>query len=153
METTTAKNETGAAAFARDVIDASVDINDMAAAGGAKTYTFGAHYIDLSSGVCGIKQLIHAILSANGCVHPAGAEKTGMRQIVVAASMFYADIESEVRKAFCVAGIRYPHNTLRVYLANSKNEKDNKIVSVQLLGTEDTGRTSPKPRAKYYLAG
>jgi hypothetical protein len=138
--------------FAREVVDTSIDLNNITKSGGVNTFVFGCHYIDLKTGACGIKQLLHAILASRGYSHPQGAEKTALRPIVIAGSMFYSDLENEVRRAFCVAGIRYPKNTLRVYLANSKNEKDNKIQSIQLLGTEDATRTSPKPRAKYFLA-
>jgi predicted flap endonuclease-1-like 5' DNA nuclease len=138
-----------AAAIASDIIDTSKDLLSAEKAAEVNTYKFGPHYVDTANDIAGIGELLESILKAFGCVHPMGIEDTEKREKAIGKSMFMAELDREVRRAFAEAGKRYPQNSLRVYLSNHK--AGFVFGSIQLTGIEDTGRTSPKPRAKYYL--
>lgn len=143
----TMKNETktAVAELAETLISNGRDTNNVLAQINANG-SFGNHYTDTANDIYGIEQLICSILASHGCVNPTGSEQTEMRAIAIGNSMFFSEIEQAVRDAF--GPDRYPAVTLRVYLA----KKAKKVCRIQLTGAEDTGRTSPKPRAKYYLA-
>lgn len=144
------ETKTAAAELAETLIANGRDTNNVLAQCNSRTGKangkVGNHYTDTANDIYGIEQLIESILSANNCENPRGSEQTAMRAIAIGNSMFFAEIEQAVRDAF--GPDRYPSVTLRVYLAR----KAKNVCSIQLTGAEDTGRTSPKPRAKYYLA-
>jgi len=94
---------------------------------------FRAHYVNVTENVMGIEQLIAQILKTNGATNVAGA-------------MFFSEIEASVRKSF--GANRYPKASLYTYLI----QRMPYVSSVQLSGVEDKGRTSPRPRKKFYLA-
>jgi hypothetical protein len=131
--------------LAETIIDTSKDLNNILASGKVQ-FCFRSHYVDTKNDVHGIEQLIYAILKANGSVFPSRSEDGNFSKVVKAGSMFFADIENEVHKAFGFE--RYPATTLRVYLAG----KAKNVHRIQLTGEEDQGRICPKPRAKYYFA-
>lgn len=114
-------------------------------------FAFRGHYANACKGIYGIQSLVISILVKHGSVNTNGAENSELRPVAVACSMFKAEVESEVRKAFGVN--RYPAATLRVVLGNSKFKSgqgpDNGIRQIQLTKAEDN--TGCKPRAKYYL--
>ena len=151
MKKETQANETettlsAVAAMASTIVDTSRDINNILASGNVKRLV-RTHYIDTANDIAGIEQLIESILRANGAIHPDGAEHTAMRNVVLASAMLYAEIETAVRKAF--GPDRYVDtSTIYVYL----NGKGTAFRSVQMTGTEDKGRTSCKPRSRYYLS-
>lgn len=142
----------------QELVSIGQDVNNVLAEENTRTgkvsYLVGNHYTDAENEIYGIEQLIESILRSHGAVFPRGAENTEMRAIVIASSMLFADLEHEVREAFCKANERYPKVTLRVYLSKSgsKQGKGKNLVGFMMKGHEDTERTSPKPRARYYLA-
>jgi len=138
-----------AAAVASDIIDTSKDLLSVEIAADVNTYKFGPHYVDTANDIAGIGELLESILKAFGCVHEMGIENTEKRAKAIGKSMFMSELDREVRRAFAEAGKRYPQNSLRVYLSNHK--AGFVFGSIQLKGEEDTSRTSPKPRAKYYF--
>ena len=148
MKTKTTENQDGAvemiASLAGEIVSASRDLNNVLESGEV-AYAFRTHYVDTKNDIHGIEQLIESILATRGAIAPRNAHETAMRDIVIGASLYFHEIESEVRKAF--GRERYTDSTLRVYLA----KKAKNIVNFQLTGMEDAERTSPKPRAKYYL--
>jgi len=137
-----------AAAIANDVLDTEKDLLSVLKSAKANTFKFGPHYTDTANDTNGIGELITSILKAFGCVHEMGIETTEKRAKAIGKSMFKSEIDREVRKAFVEAGKRYPEGSTRVYLSNHK--AGHVYGTIQLKGHEDTARTSPKPRAKYY---
>jgi len=136
--------------IAQATIETLRDVNS-ALQGASVQFAFRGHYANTATGVCGIEALVKSFLVTNGSTFTNGAENSAMRPVVVAGAMFKGEIESLVREAF--GHDRYPANTLRVVLGNSKfNAKqgaDNGIRSIQLTKAED--KSGRKPRAKYYL--
>lgn len=142
--TNTSESKEMVASMATEIIDTSKDLNSVLATGKVNLLV-RTHYVDTANEIYGVEQLIRSILKANGSIFPPESEQGELRQIVIAGAMFFADIEAEVRRVF--GANRYPAVTLRVYLT----QKTKDIHTIQLRGNEDTSRTCPKPRAKYYL--
>ena len=151
MKTDTTENEVKSmvANMATEIVDISKDVMNILNSGEFDTYKFGPHYVDTANRIEGIGELIIAILKNNGAVNPKDSHKGALRNVVIANSMFFADIEQEVRNVFVSAGLRYPSVTLRVYLSNHK--RGYTFGNIQLTNSEDQLRPCPKPRAKYYV--
>jgi hypothetical protein len=129
--------------MSREIVDSSRDTNNLLASGEIHFYV-REHYVDPSTGTYGIESLIRNILKANGSQFPAGVEDTELRGIAVAGSMFSSEIIAKVRETF--GADRYPDSTIYQYLW--KYAKG--IRKVKLSSAEDSSRTCPKPRCKYY---
>lgn len=132
------------AEFAQDILANSMDTNNILASGNVK-FAFRSHYVNTANNVNGIEQLIKSILTDNGSIFVSEIEKSSMRKIAIAGSMFTEDIISIVRENFGVD--RYPDATIKMYL--SKFAKG--IAKFQLQNNEDSGRDCCRPRCKYYL--
>lgn len=111
-----------------------------------KNSNFGAHYTNLDENVFGLEQLISAIMRDNGSVFARGAHEGGLRDIVIASSMFADEILDRIQ---VINGCnRYPMDSLRVYLA----KRGKNFCKIQLTNAEDSDRLCKRPRVKYYLA-
>jgi predicted metal-dependent phosphotriesterase family hydrolase len=129
---------------ARNILMAEKDILAVLDGANVNTYAFGPHYANTHTGVCGIGNLIVAIMEKAGAVDAYGLDRQGL----IGRAMFLSEIDGEVRKAFAAAGLRYPASTLRVYLSNHK--KGYVFGSITLSREEDAG-TGVKPRTKYFI--
>lgn len=131
--------------LATEIVDIARDTNNLLASAGNVHNFVRSHYVDVENGVYGIESLINSILKANDSVFPIDSEKTELRAVIVAKSMFAAEIIAAVRVAF--GADRYPDHSIKTFLSSHSPQ----VVAVQLSGKEDSTRTCPKPRAKYYL--
>jgi hypothetical protein len=135
-------------AIARELVDTARDTNNVLQAAGNVHYFVRSHYVDVASGTYGIESLIAAILAANGSIFPAGIEETEFRKVAIAGAMFTTEIIAKVRETF--GSERYPDSTILSFLAHFML-KNKRVGKLKLKGAEDQGRTSAKPRVKYYL--
>lgn len=108
------------------------------------------HYTNLANGNNGIEALISEILIDHGAVLPLGIETTELRTTAIATSLYMEQILSEVQQRFSAGTSRYPKATVATYLSVFMTKKGI-VGKIQLKGKEDPNRTSPKPRAKYFL--
>ena len=112
----------------------------------AANLTTGGHFNRPEINLYGIEQLIRAILRGkSNATFPEGAEATELRAAVIGAGLFTDEIIAKVRAEF--GGNRYGDATIRTYLT----QKGEGIGKVQLTGKEDSGRTCPRPRCKWFL--
>ena len=138
-----AETETISTVLTTELIETSKDLNGVFATANVN-YTFRTHYVDTASQTYGIEQLICSILCEHNAAFPSGSESSSLRSVVIAGSMFFAEIENEVRRQF--GEDRYPAATLRNYLRG----RAKKVGKVKLICDEDpSGR---KPRTKYFIA-
>lgn len=131
--------------LAREIVDTNRDQNNVLATGEVHFFVRG-HYVDTATGTFGIESLIRNILKANGSIFPKDAGLTELRPIVVAGSMFTDEIIAAVRETF--GADRYPDGTIRMYLSKFGKQ----FGKVKLTSSEDSTRTCPKPRCKWYVA-
>jgi hypothetical protein len=146
---TTIDNETKAEAIAKssEIVQTSQDINNTLEVQGTRAF-FGTHYANAELDVFGIVALVKHVLRENDSVFGRGIEKTELRQIAVAGSMFTNDIVAAVGTLFANAGMRYkPQAVKNVLSTYAKGE----IVKIALSNSEDKPRPCSKPRAKWYL--
>lgn len=135
-------------AIANDINDTSKDLLSVEKSAGVNTYKYGPHYVDTANDIHGIGELLESILESFGCVHDSGIEHTTQRETAIEHSMFMHELQTAVEDAFASAGKRYPNVSLRVYLSNHK--RGYVFESIQLTSAEDSTRTCPRPRCKYY---
>ena len=152
-----ADDELSIAPFAVEIVEQSVELNQLFEQGEIP-FAFRTHYVDAENEVYGIGQMIKVILDTFGASNPVAdyykqddehPEDHPMRAIVIGNSVFADDVEAMVRATFCAESERYTSQTIRNYLASEKKMPG--LGRIQLTGEEDKDRTSPKPRAKYYL--
>jgi len=135
-------------AIARELVDTARDKNNVLNAAGNVHFFVRDHYVDTATGTYGIESLIAAILQAHGAIFPAGIEATEFRKVAIAGAMFTSEIIAQVRDIF--GSERYPDATILSFLAHFML-KSKRVGKLKLTGAEDQGRTSCKPRVKYYL--
>ena len=135
-------------AVSREIVDTARDKNNLFESAGNVHFLVRDHYVDTATGTYGIESLLASILKEHGAQFPAGIEATEFRNVAIAASMFAHEIIAKVRDTFGTE--RYPDATILTYLAHFML-KAGKVGKLKLKGSEDIGRTSDKPRVKYYL--
>ncbi len=156
MKTTQDNAKETAKGMSRELLQNSQDINGFLTVADIRPHT-QTHYADTQTGENGIADLLSRILRENEAVFPLhvcgidGKAKTELRPIVIAGAMFTSDILSEVKARFTAGSTRYPLQTVKNYLSTYMH-KQGKVGKVQLDGKEDSTRTCPKPRCKWFLA-
>jgi hypothetical protein len=142
--TTPCENEV-VRSLSREIVDSARDNNNILASGEVHFFV-RSHYVDTANGIYGIERLIEEILRSNGSVFPTDCDKTELRTIAIAGSMFTSEIISAVRETF--GADRYPDKTILHYLSTEAKDKFGKI---KLTGAEDSERECNRPRCKWYV--
>jgi hypothetical protein len=138
------------ASMSSEIIASLKDANGFLTVAGIRPHT-QAHYANTETGENGIADLISSILRTNKSIFPALVGETELRQVAIANSMFTDEIMAEVERQFSAGSTRYRVRSVRNYLSTYMF-RSGKIGKIQLTGLEDTSRTCPKPRCKWFLA-
>ncbi len=152
MIKTTNQNGSEAKALAIELSDETLStmqgVNDTLTVAGVSP-VFQAHFANAKLDLAGLADLIRDILKENQAEFPRNAHDISeLRKIVVSASMFTSDIESEVEKRFTAGSTRYPLQSIKNVLSTYCKDSIGKI---QLTNNEDKPRDCCKPRCKWYL--
>jgi len=152
------KNAVNSAIAMQDtILEGEKDINNVLTTSKQVGPLFHTHYVNMTNGQNGIENLISEILTDRQAVFPKDIEETEYKKIAVAASLFAEEIIQEVQSRFASGSIRYPYNTIHLYLSVFMFRKG-KVGKIKLKGIskfnaidEDPDRKCSKPRCKWYL--
>ena len=146
----TTSNENPSIALQGEILNGSMDINNVLTSAHNVKSCFHTHYVNMETAKHGIENLIVAILTERMAIFPKDIQATEFRAMAIATSLFTSEIINEVQARFAAGSIRYPNATIHHYLSIVMTKKG-KVSNIKLSNYEDANRSSCKPRVKWFL--
>ena len=130
-----------------NILANAIDTNSILASEKVKA-DFRNHYTNLQTGVNGIEAMLLEIFNSLEAISPKDSHDSNLRKIVIAKSLYFFEIVSQVRSRFGFN--RYSNASIRTHLL--RDDKLAKVVSnFRLTNSEDKKRKCKSPHVKFYL--